>query len=131
MWISNDWNRVLIALLYAYPLSLWIVLFLSSLLLHRRNIISHLELNNRRGPWNVIWGLQICLIALFVVGAALSTRPYIWAIYHDGLIRETEASVVSYSLSETRVLMFLLTIDVVDLPCCTFLVLRSWSSAGP
>jgi hypothetical protein len=57
----------LLALLYAYPFSLWAVLNLSSLILHCRHLNQPPDQFRRRDGWRVIWLLQLSLTLSFVV----------------------------------------------------------------
>jgi hypothetical protein len=89
-----DDQKILLFLLYAYPLSLWIVLLFSSLVQRRRHWTQPEEESARKRSWKVIWVLQATLALCFVVSAALSIPPYIAAISNHGNVRIAEGYVV-------------------------------------
>lgn len=70
----------LLCLLYAYPLSLWITLFLSSLIQQRRQWTHPGTKQRFQVSWKAIWIFQGTLALCFVASAALSVPPYALAI---------------------------------------------------
>jgi hypothetical protein len=86
--------KLLPILLYAYPLSLWTILLVSSLVRRKHQWMRSASAGNRRRSWRVIWILQATLALCFIVSAALSIAPYISAISKREDVRVTESYVV-------------------------------------
>lgn len=96
-------QKLLLILLYAYPLSLWTILLVSSLVRRRHQWTQSESEGTRRRSWRVIWILQATLALCFVVSAALSIPPYISAISERGNVRVAESYVVGFFSSSLRV----------------------------
>ncbi|KAF2677302.1 hypothetical protein K458DRAFT_436767 [Lentithecium fluviatile CBS 122367] len=92
-----DAQNLPLALLYAYPLSLWTVLLFSSLVQRGRKWTYSESEGTRQRSWRVIWVLQATLALCFVASAALSIPPYISAISEHGNVRVAESYVIAYT----------------------------------
>ncbi|KAF2276637.1 uncharacterized protein EI97DRAFT_432879 [Westerdykella ornata] len=89
--------EVLVGILYAYPLSLWAVLFVCSLILHSRTSSWVLEGLKERRVWTIIWILQLFLALCFLASAILSTPGYISSIRSHKEIRLNGGYVITYA----------------------------------
>ena len=91
-----DDKRVLLVLLYAYPLSVWAVLLSSSLVQRGFGRSDPDVKDTPKRPWRIIGILQAMLACCFVVSASLNISPYMSAAFEHDVDRLAEARVVRY-----------------------------------